>query len=72
MLSVCATVLGCIWLESVFMCVCVPVWEVSSVERDECACAYELGSVRESQVCPPTGAEGYFLCEQKGEAALGT
>lgn len=54
------------------MCVCVPVWEVSSVERDECACAYELGSVRESQVCPPTGAEGYFLCEQKGEAALGT
>lgn len=68
----CVPVLGCIRLESVFMCVCLPVWEVSSVGGDVCVCTCLAAGQGVSEACPPTGAEGYFLCEQDREAALGT
>lgn len=40
--------------------------------EEMCVCTCLAAGQGGSQVCPPTDAEGYFLREQEGEAALGT
>lgn len=66
---VCWDVSGC-GLESVFVCVCVPVWGMSGCGMcmHMCMSPGQGGSL----VCWPTGTEGHFLHEQEGEAALRT